>query len=215
VDETAGSPPTFDSDIETEVKELLGLFDLPAFARRGQDLEITLQRLHERCRLTRGQMLEMVRLRLRQWSRAVTGPDAQSAVFTRSIEPLWPLSAAEAPKWARSPAPTRRQRQIAADLIAAVLRFNRRWAQYLDRLSLEPTNNVIDQYNRYYVLEKECVMGSARLAARHFTPVPAITTSALLNDHPTLPVPALLDRASTELPNLRPNPDNTRVDWTR
>jgi hypothetical protein len=209
VDETAGPPPTFNSEIESEVKALLGLFDLPAFARRGQDLEITLNRLHERCRLTRAQMLEMVRLRLRQWARAVTGPEAQSAVFTHSIDALWPLSAAEAPSWARSPAPVRRQRQIAADLIAAVLRFNRRWAYYLDRLRLEPTNDVIEQYNRYYVLEKECVMGSARLAARHFTPVAKITASALLYDHPTLPVPELLERTGSGPPAPEPDPDNT------
>ena len=62
-----------------------------------------------------------------------------------------------------------------------MLRFNRRWAQFLERLNLEPINTVIDQYNRYYVLEKECVMGSARLAARHFQPVPRLTTSTLLD----------------------------------
>ncbi len=39
---------------------------------------------------------------------------------------------------------------------------------------------MIDQYNRYYVLEKECSLGSARLAARHFTPKPPLTREALL-----------------------------------
>jgi hypothetical protein len=194
VDDTAGSPPAINADIETEVKELMGLFDLPAFARRGQDLEITLKLLHERCRRTRGQLLDMVRLRLRQWARAVIGPDAWTSVFTKSIEPLWALAAAEEPQWAISPAPIRRQRLIGADLIAAVLRFNRRWAQALELINLEPANAVIDQYNRYYVLEKECVMGSARLAARHFVPVPQLTTALLMSDHPTLPVPELLDR---------------------
>ena len=50
---------------------------------------------------------------------------------------------------------------------------------------------MIDQYNRYYVLEKECVMGSARLAARHFTPVERVTKPSLLEEHPALPVPEL------------------------
>ena len=192
MDDNDGPAPTFNADIETEVKELMGLFDLPAFARRGQDLEITIRRLHDRCRRTRGQFLDMVQLRLRQWSRAVTGPDAWSGVFTHSIEPLWPLAHAEQPLWAELPASVRRQRTIAADLIAAVLRFNRRWTQFLEQLNLEPTNILIEQYNRYYVLEKECVMGSARLAARHFQPVPGITPSSLLSDHPTLPVPELI-----------------------
>ena len=160
---------------------MIGLFDLPAFARRGQDLEITLRRLHDRCRQARGQLLDMVQLRLRQWSRAVTGPSLARRSSPRSIEPLWPLAQAEPPKWAESPAPIRTQRIIAGDLIAAVVRFNRRWLRFLEQLNLEPANTVIDQYNRYYVLEKECVMGSARLAARHFQPVPRLTISTLLH----------------------------------
>lgn len=193
MDDNEGTPPTLNADIETEVKELMGLFDLPAFARRGQDLEIILRRLHDRCRRTRGEMLDMVHLRLRQWSRAVDGPTAWSGVFVRSIEPMWPLSGAEEPAWADSLAPIRRRRLIATDLKSAVLRFNRRWTQFLERLNLEPANAVISQYNRYYVLEKECVMGSPRLAARHFTPVPQLTTAMLANDHPTLPVPDLIE----------------------
>jgi hypothetical protein len=198
MDDAELSPPTLNADIETEVKEMMGLFDLPAFARRGQDLEITLKRLHERCRNARGQLLDMVQLRLRQWSRAVTGPDAWSCAFTHSIEPLWPLAGAEQPRWAEVPAPRSRRLSIAGDLNAAVLRFNRRWRQFLERLNLEPTNALIDQYNRYYLLEKECVMGSARLAARHFQPVTELTPMTLLNDHPTLPVPELVGKPASK-----------------
>ena len=140
--------------IETDIKELMGLFDVPAFARRGQDLEITLRRLNERCRSAREGLLDMVRLRLRQWSHAATGPGAWSGVFSQSIEPLWPLSEAEAPRWAEASAPIRQRSIIARDLIASVVRFNLRWTQFLDRLNLEPVNLVIDQYNRYYVLKK-------------------------------------------------------------
>ena len=73
--------------------------------------------------------------------------------------------------------------------------------QFLDRLNLEPANHVIDQYNRYYLLEKECVMGSARLAARLFTPVPKLTREQLVRDHPILPVPNLLHRSGNEEPS--------------
>ena len=134
----------------------------------------------------------MVHLRLRQWSRAVTGPAAWSGIFARSIEPLWPLSGAEEPVWSDALSPIRQRRSIASDLKSAVLRFNRRWTEYLVRLNVEPANAVIDQYNQYYVLEKECVMGSPRLAARHFTPVQRLTTETLANDHRTLPVPELV-----------------------
>ncbi len=110
MDDDAGATPTLNSDIEADVKELMGLFDLPAFARRGQELEHSLKRLHERCRQARGGLLDMVRLRLRQWSGAAIGPEAWSGVFVSSIETLWPLCAAETPRWAEAPAPVARQR---------------------------------------------------------------------------------------------------------
>jgi hypothetical protein len=179
------------NDVETEVKELMGLFDLPAFARRGQDLEVVLGRLRQRCRQTRGEMLDMVHVRLRQWSRAVTGHHDWPGVFTSSIESLWPLAGAEPPAWANTSAPIRRRRIIAADLNLAVRRFNRRWIQFLEQLNVEPANTLISQYNLYYVLEKECVIGSPRLAARHFAPVRELTAATLLEEHPALPVPEL------------------------
>jgi hypothetical protein len=141
-------------------------------------------------------MLDMVRMRLRQWSNTVTGPSAWNLVFTQSIEPLWPLARAEAPQWADSAAPIRQQRLAAHDLINSVVRFNRRWTHFLEHVNLAPTNHLIAGYNRYYVLEKECAMGSARLALRHFRPAPLLTAQMLLDDHPRLPVPELLDRPS-------------------
>ena len=194
MDESDESLTTVSGDVEVEIKEMMGLFDAPAFARRGQELEDTLRRLRERCRQARAERLDMVHVRLRQWSRAVTGPEAWSAVFSASIEPLWALSGAEPARWASELAPIRRRVDIARDLIAAVCRFNQRWDQFLRGLKLEAANKVIDQYNRYYVLEKECVLGSARLAARFFIPVPRLSREQLLRDHPLLPVPALLDR---------------------
>jgi hypothetical protein len=208
LDDADGSPATLNADIETEVKEMMGLFDVPAFVRRGHDLEITQRRLHERCRKARVGLLDMVQLRLRQWSRVVTGPNAWPGIFTRSIEPLWPLAEAESPKWAEFPAPIRRQRVIAHDLIAAVLRFNRRWEQYVEQLNLEPVNTVIDGYNRYYVLEKECVMGSARLAARNFQKKPLLTTAILFVDHPLLPVPELRVGAGSNAAETFPIPND-------
>jgi hypothetical protein len=187
---------THDADSENEVKELMGLFDAPSFVRRGQDVESSIRRLHDRCRVCRGRLLEMVRLRLRQWSRAVTGPEAWSGVFTAPIDALWALSEAENPQWAATAAPLRRQRAIATDLVASTLRFNARWTRFLVHLNIDPTNAVIDLYNRYYLLEKECVVGSARLAARHFTPVAPLTKETLFCNHPLLPVPVLVGHQS-------------------
>jgi hypothetical protein len=177
---------------ETEIKELLGLFDTPAFVRRGQDLEYALGRLHARCRHQRDSLLEMVRLRLRQWAGVATGRDDLAGTFAAPIAALWPLSGAAPPTWSLQAASSRRCRAVARDMVASVIRFNVRWAAALDELNLAPVNRMIDQYNRYYVLEKECVLGSARLAQRHFKPKVHVTGTALGEEYPPLPVPQLL-----------------------
>ena len=177
--------------IEAEIKELLGLFDVPAFARRGQDVEHSRLRLTWRCEKARSGMLDMFRLRLRQWAAASNGPDLARIVFVEPIDSLWPLSHAPSPKWAARPDSSRRLRAIGRDIIASSERFNRRWNQYLDTIDLGPINRQIDHYNRYYVLEKECVLGSIRLAARHFVPREFVTLDDLRIEHPLLPVPQL------------------------
>ncbi len=141
----------------------------------------------------------MVRLRLKQWARVAAGPAQWSTVFAGPIEELWELSRSEPPVWSAQPASLRQQLAVARDLIASVLRFNHRWRQFLESLNLEPANLAIDQYNAYYVLEKECVMGSARLASRHFTPVPRLSVESLLDDHPLLPAPELAARTSIQI----------------
>ncbi len=176
---------------EREIKEVLGLFDVPAFARRGKDVEQTRVRLRWRSHTARSALLDMVRLRLKQWSRAATGPGMATLIFTDRIDALWPLSHAPEPAWASYADSNRRLRAIGRDLIASAERFNRRWADHLDRLDLTAINRQIDHYNRYYVLEKECVVGSARLASRHFVPYPPVTLDELLAAHPFLPVPQL------------------------
>jgi hypothetical protein len=178
-------------NVDPEIKELLGLFDSPAFARRGLDMEYALSRIDGRCSHQRYEMLEMVRLRLKQWARVAARREDWAVAFAGPIDDLWELSCAEPPVWAAQPASLRQQQAVARDLISSVLRFNHRWRQFLDGLNLEPANQVIDQYNAYYVLEKECVMGSARLAARYFAPVPRLSVGALLEAHPLLPVPEL------------------------
>lgn len=192
MDETTDdASPTVRSD-EAELNQLLGLFDAPAFARRGHDLEYALTRLHGRLVRERAGMIDMVRVRLRQWAALASGPGDWQGVFTGPVDALYDLAGAEPPAWGLLPAAARRRRAAARDLVASVERFNRRWSHFLDALRLDPVNRQIEHYNRYYVLEKECVVGSARLAARHFVPKPHLTRDVLLADHPPLPVPELV-----------------------
>ncbi len=189
MEENEGESPL--GDVETELKELLGLFDAPAFARRGMDLEHALARLDARCRRERHAMLEMVRLRLKQWAGVASSPEAAGEAFVSQIDDLWPLADAPLPVWSDRTAPVRKLRSVARELVASVERFNRRWERSLDGLNYEPINGLIERYNRYYLLEKECTLRSSRLAARHFEPKPRVSGETLLERHPILPVPEL------------------------
>jgi hypothetical protein len=101
------------------------------------------------------------------------------------------LTDAEAPKWATRPASSWRLWSIARDLVTSVERFNRRWLEHLDKVDLSPVNRMVDNYNKYYLLEKECSLGSARLAARNFVPKVHVTLDEIRNEFPTLPLPKL------------------------
>ena len=189
MDEPEDSSPL--GGVEAEIRELLGLFDVPAFARRGQDVEHSRFRLRHRLEQVRSGMLDMVRLRLKQWAAACPGPDLALTIFRARIDDLWLLARVPAPPWARSAESPRRLRVIGRDLITSVERFNRRWNTHLSGIDLEPLNGQIRNYNKYYVLEKECVLKSTRLAARNFVPKVAVTMDDLRAEHPTLPVPEL------------------------
>ncbi|HWE38719.1 MAG TPA: hypothetical protein VG406_19380 [Isosphaeraceae bacterium] len=175
---------------DPEMRQLLGLFDVPAFARRGVELDGALARLRARCRREREGMLEMVRLRLRQWAASATGPADFADAFAAPIDGLWPLAGLEGPAWAARPAPRRARRSIARDLVASVERFDRRWSRFVAGLDLSPLNRLVDQYNKNYLFEKECVLGSTRLAARYFEARSAVRVEDLLAEFPTLPLPA-------------------------
>jgi hypothetical protein len=180
--------------VDPDVRGVLGLFDVPAFARRGAELESSIERLHARIRHGRSERLEMVRMRLRQWAAAAAGPGSWRLVFEAPLDELWTACAADPPEWSAHNAPPRRLRAIGRDLVRSIERYNGRWMGYLQQLNLTPLNETIEQYNAYYVLEKECVLGSARLAARYFVPRVRVTVDDLLAAYPPLAVPALANR---------------------
>lgn len=182
-------PPAARGDVELTIEQFCNLDNAPAFVRRGQDVEEALNRLHRHCRRVRTDMLEMVHLRLRQWAAVASGPDDWSDRFDGPIAPLWSLSNAPTePLWADRPGPTRRRRAVARDLIASIARFNHRWSRHVEELNFEPINTLIEGYNQYYLIEKELLMGSARLAAHLFRAHPFLGVEHVLEHHPPLPV---------------------------
>lgn len=187
--EDVGDEPMPTEIVDPETRQLLGMFDLPAFARRGQELDSALSRLHVRCGRQRAERLDMVHLRLRQWAAAVEGPEAWRGVFAEPLDALWEQAGAPLAVWGRAIATARRRRAIGRDLIGSAERFNRRWDAFLSGIQLDAINTLVDHYNRYYLLEKECVLRSTRLASRLYTPRTQVTVATLRDQYPPLPIP--------------------------
>ena len=79
------------------------------------------------------------------------------------------------------------------ELRQSVERFNDRWQAFLPTIDLTPLNELRDGYNRFYLVEKEAVVQSSRVARQGFQPLPALTLADLAEVLPLLPVPEGVD----------------------
>jgi hypothetical protein len=186
--------PIIGSDEDRKLfKQLLAAHGPPAFMRRGQRVQQAYDQLLARCRAKRDDSLYMVRLSLKQlhalagrWASLLPVLDSedQIAVLVR-LEVEAGLSLGE--QTPEQESPVRQLRRAVAELNESVRWFNQRWAAFLDRLDLRPLNELREGYNRYYVLEKECVVRSPRLARQGFQPLPPLTCDDLRTLFPSLP----------------------------
>ena len=140
-DETDESLTTVGNDVDVEIKEMMGLLDAPAFARRGQELEDSLRRLRERCRQARLERLDMVYVRLRQLAREVTGPEAWSeplhdvhraamAALRRRAAPMGHRTGPAPPPAREVPRADRRRRPIQSPMGPVSRQFEIRSGQF-------------------------------------------------------------------------------------
>ena len=65
-------------------------------------------------------------------------------------------------------------------------RFNERWRRVLDETDLTEVNRRRDEHNRWYLLEKECFVGSPHIARQGFRPLEMITRERLAEWMPEL-----------------------------
>jgi len=183
--------PEYDHD-QRLVQYLQARFDVPAYIRRARQVQESLDRLLARCRLQRQRWLKEGKLVLEDLA-ALAGswddlsPWLSSEADRELLVDLTEVLAARVVFRPR-PAPARRLRRALMQLLDWLESFNRRWDAFLHKLDLGPVNEVRDGYNRYYVLEKECALHSARLARQGFQPFQPLTVAELLRHLPFLPV---------------------------
>jgi hypothetical protein len=178
-------------------KQVMSLYGPPAYVRRARAVEEALREVVERCRRKREEWLPMVRLHLGRL-RALAGDWERLRPWLagEQIEALRGLHDDLAPQLRLPLEPTasaRTLRRALRELAETLNVFNRRWQQHLHEVDLTRVNELRESYNRYYVLEKECVVRSPIIARAGFTPLPPATRDDVARLLPPLPTLNLRD----------------------
>jgi hypothetical protein len=174
--------------------EVLAHYDGPAYVRRARRVQAAYDDLLDECRRRRDEWLGMVRVRLGTLRALASGwhalePHLAGGEQARLLEGL---HAALEPRLRAPVEPTtaaRALRQALGELVESIERFNRRWIEYVRGLDLGALNADRADYNRYYLLEKECIVRSPQVARQGFRPLDPLTADDVLAALPPLPVP--------------------------
>jgi hypothetical protein len=181
---------------EEAVKRFLSQYDAPAYIRRARGVEAAFEQLLDHCRHRRAEWLQIVRLRIAMlhslagdWNNLLPflADEGQLGILRYHLAAL--ASPLRAPIEATTSA--RVLRRALHELYESLQRFNVRWQAFLTSVDLTAINELREGYNRYYVLEKECAVRSARVARQGFAPLPPLTLDDLASHFPLLPVPRL------------------------
>lgn len=174
-------------------QEMLMCFDTPAYIQRSQSVEAEWNAVLSRCKKQRNTWLEIPLMRLAKLERLTDSDWTRFDVFAQpEAKALSELVDLWKPKLRSSinPATNRKDATRAADaLIDAFNRFNQRWLAFIEDFDLNKLNQLRQDYNDYYVLEKECVVLSPKVAQWGFEPLPPATLDDLLKLFPLLHVP--------------------------
>lgn len=178
-------------DAANLVKQFLANYDAPAYARRARQVEDAYEQLVDRCRSRRAEAIQSVRLRLGVL-KALAGEWHALLEFLQCeqvcrLQGLHNELGPELKVPVERTAVPRVLRLALRELSESIDHFNRRWREFLESLDLGPINALRDGYNRYYLLEKECAMRSARLARQGFRRLEPVTVGHLVELFPAIP----------------------------
>lgn len=182
-------------DVEGDLfKQMLAQYGAPAYVRRERAVQAAFDALIDRGRRQRDELLPMVRMRLALLHALAGDWDNLRPLLAEEdgVEQLRAMHAALQPEL-RGPVETssspRVLRQALGELCESIERFNRRWCECVPTLDRTEVNRQRESYNRYFVLEKECALRSARLARAGFVRLEPVTDDDVLSRLPLLPVP--------------------------
>jgi hypothetical protein len=178
------------------VNDFMAHYGAPAYVRRANQVQEALDLLLHRCRRQRTEWLKLARTRLGvlralagDWTalRPLLADDEQARTLEELHADLQPRLRVPVGRTTSA----RKLRRALRELVESIEYFNRRWREFVPTVDVSRVNELRDGYNRYYLLEKECAMRSARLARQGFVRLEPLTTEGLTALLPPLPVPRL------------------------
>jgi hypothetical protein len=168
--------------------QLVARYEPPAYIRRARRVEVAYEAVIERCRRQRSEWLAGVRLHLKALDAAASDEDLRTRFGNATMAAIESLRLeAGIDRQAAEYLRLRSLHSLLRYLRSSVARFNRRWSAFLDQVDLSELNRLRDGYNRFYMLEKECAVGSIRLAAATYRRLEPMTHHELRGQFPLLP----------------------------
>lgn len=165
----------------------------PSFLARARAVQDAEEWLLRECAAKYGDLMRWPKLRLAMLAAQVGGDwarltpllfDSESVVELETLRLRWENEKDRQPEWFVS------DKEALKRFLASAERFNRGWQRFLNGLDLEPVNRLRRDYNRFYVLEKECAFGNEKVA-ENFEPLELIDLAYLQERFPLLIVPNL------------------------
>ncbi len=179
--------------------QVASYYGAPAYIRRANRVEAAFKEVLDCCQRQRAEWLVMTRIRVGtlrmlagDWSalRPLLRDDQQVDVLRQLEVALDPR-----PRLLENATRSRgKLRRALRELVFNLKQFNVRWQEFLAEVDLTAVNRLRADYNRYYLLEKECAVRSSRLARQGFVPLAPLTLDDLETALPTLPLPQLSAR---------------------
>lgn len=175
-------------------QQAITAYDAPAFIRRARDVEYAWAVLVDTCRQKRDKLLELPRMRLAMLFKRLPSPmelpsrlcHPDEAAYLRNLYHEWQPKLRVDVELVRS---DRQIERLLTELRESFTRSNQRFEQYLNAINLDEVNRLRENYNKYYVLEKECAVLSSEVAQSAFVPMSPATTDQLIELFPLLKVP--------------------------
>jgi hypothetical protein len=178
------------------LKFMMAQWGAPAFVVREANVRLAWEKIANLCQKQRDEWLSVVRVRLGRL-RALAGDWCTMVPLlgAEQVQGLEHLHAELRPQLRLPVAAASSERELRRAVVEfadAATRFNARWARFLPTIDLSTANDLRDKYNRYYLVEKECVVRSPQVARRGFTSLQPLTVDDLYRAFPLLLVPELL-----------------------